>query len=127
MSSRAFMKVTKSGRFRTGGELHRALAQHVGPILRRAGLVLQGGIQDVAPVVTGNLRRTTTTDDPEWRGSVYLVKVGPRAVYARRVNATSRKNRGFVKRGVDASKGKARAELRRGIEGLGLPAIWESQ
>lgn len=100
------------------GELRAAIETVVGPALTRAGLQVQKAEMQQTPVKTGHLRRGWNVVEPAWESSVYRVRVGNAVVYARRVNATSRKNKGFVEAAYRDARGRAESEIRQGIRAL---------
>jgi hypothetical protein len=109
----------KGGRPVTGDRLMSIVAPHV----KRAGLVVQGGVMEASPVKTGHLRRGWTTGEPERTGRVVRVRVGNAVVYARYQNERTR-NRGYVERGVKATIQRATDTLRDGIRG-DMNKLWD--
>ena len=105
------------GRPLRGGDLLHAFERHMDPAMIRAALVLQRAGQRVTPVgTTGNLRRSWAHTQPTWvENRVRRVKLGPGAIYARRVNRVSKKNKGYIERGFGAGKAEALRELNRGV------------
>lgn len=119
MGSKGFSITLKGGRPISGDKLAEIISPHV----KRAGLVVQGGIQTASPVKTGTLRRSWTTGEPEKLGGSVSVKVGTNVVYARRQNEATR-NKGYVKRGIEAVKAEAASTLRDGIRG-DIDKLWD--
>jgi hypothetical protein len=109
----------KGGRPVTGDALMSIIAPHV----KRAGLVVQGGVMEASPVKQGHLRRGWATGEPEKAGRVVRVKVGNSVVYARYQNTRTR-NRGYVERGVKATIQRATDTLRDGIRG-DMDKLWD--
>lgn len=99
------------------------LLSTAGPYVARAALRVQAGVQAESPVVTGTLRRGWTSTPPAWNGTLIRATVGNAVIYTRRVDKTSKKNAGFIKRGFDASKAAAINELQDGVTAL-AKAMW---
>jgi hypothetical protein len=124
MSSEFEMKLGP-GRPITGDKLVAAVERSFDPALKRAALAMQAELQKAAPLgKTGNLRRSAATAPPIWLGRVRRVRVGFGAIYARRVNLTSKKNKGFAQRGFQAGKARAMAELQGGVRAL-VRELWD--
>jgi hypothetical protein len=87
-----------------------------------AALVAQGGVQEASPVKEGTLRRSWTTSPAEQRGSRVVSRVGTNVVYARYQNTRTR-NRGYVKRGIDRVKSRAKQVLAGGMAGV-VEQMW---
>ena len=119
MAGKGFSITLKGGRPISGDKLADLVAPHV----KRAGLVVQGGIQTASPVKTGTLRRSWNTGEPAKVGGSVGVKVGTNIVYARYQNERTR-NKGYVRRGIEAVKEQAAGALRDGIRG-DMSKLWD--
>lgn len=102
--------------FAKDSRMRERLLSALEPSIRRAGLAVQRTIQQDTPVVTGNLRRSWTTSEVAKQGDRAYVQVGTSAVYANRVNQTSRRAKGFIERGVSEGRAEAEKTIRAGIE-----------
>ena len=117
---------TVKGNYKSGAALHGAIQSTVGPALRRAALKIVAAEMAQTPVVTGNLRRGWTAGEPEWEGETLKIKVGNAVIYAKRVNATSHRAKGFVERAFEGSKAEALNLIREGIHQL-KNELWEKE
>lgn len=95
----------------------------LGPPLRRAAYVVQGGVMKASPVLTGTLRRSWTTSPSSVIGVRVVSRVGTSLVYARYQNTRTR-NRGYVKRGIDVAKTRAKQVLQDGMREV-VQGLWE--
>ena len=114
--------VKQRGQAAVGNRLRDLVERHLDPHIKRAGLAVQGGVQESTPVRTGTLRRSMTTGQPVWHGRVRRVQVGTNLVYGPIVNRRGR-SRGYFKRGVDKRAHIARRMLEQGAHALGRE-VW---
>lgn len=114
MSNKNSITITarKKGRFISGSSVGDVCA----PNLVMAALVIEGGIKAASPVLTGTLRRSWTTGQAQKQGNRVVVKVGSAVVYARRVNLTSKANKGYVQAGIAERKAKAIQVFKDGLK-----------
>ncbi len=110
------------GNFLKSEEARSMLREVVGPVVKRAGLVVQAEEQKQSPVRTGNLRRSWAVSEPYIEDDKLMVQVGTAAVYAHRVNAVSRQNAGFIERALEASTERARSVLSDALEAIASKA-----
>ena len=113
----------KAGHFVTGGVLRQVIERRYDPTLNRAGTVMREAIRSVEPVVSGNLRAHTNYSRPVWVGTLRRITLSANTPYARRVNATSHRNRGFWQRGISKGRSATVGELQRGKKAL-ADALW---
>ena len=122
------MSVTvKSGKFKNADDLKASLARRFYPYLMKAREAMQHAMQQTTPVVSGKLRASVTVSRPEWDGNIRLVKVGPHTVYARRVNLTSRRNKGYIKRGEQRGRPAANGHLREGMKAIQPKDVYDKK
>jgi hypothetical protein len=117
---------TVSGNFKSGGALHGAIESAVGGALRRAALRIVAAEMDKTPVVSGNLRRGWAAGEPEWEGETIKIKVGNAVVYAKRVNATSARAKGFVEEAFNEAREEAVNIIKDGVREL-KGQLWEKK
>lgn len=115
----------KKGYLAIDATLKKRVEQHMDRPLERAGLALQGGIQEEAPYISGTLRRSVNTGQPLWRGSIRRVPVGTRLVYAPIVNRRGRRA-GYFKRGIDKRKGPAKQIIQGAAKDF-AKSLWVSE
>jgi hypothetical protein len=125
MGSHFHIKREKWGRFTAGPELKARVEAVFGPYLKRAGLVLVRFAMQNSPVVSGHLRRGWALGEIEWHGSIVKIRVGNAVIYAKRVNDSSRKSKGYVDRGFQDGRAQAEAILREGVKVLSRE-LWKA-
>lgn len=119
------LRLLKSGNFRTEGDLQSYLKDNLGPHIKRAGLAVVRTEMAATPVKSGHLRRGWAVGSLEWRGSILKIQVGNAVVYARRVNATSKKNAGYVERGKEDGRDEAMSIVKAGLKEV-LKGLWKA-
>ena len=114
----------KAGHFKEGADLKRLIEQELDPALIHGAKAMRDAIRSVTPVVSGNLHNRTDITSPEWEHGLRRISVVADTPYARRVNLTSRKNRGYWEKGV--LKGNRATVTNVGQADRGLSAhLWE--
>lgn len=119
------LRLLKSGKFLQGGDLQSYLRDNLGPHIKRAGLQIVKTEMAATPVKSGHLRRGWAIGSLEWRGEVLKVQVGNAVIYARRVNATSKKNAGYVDRGREDGRDEAVNIIKAGLK-QALKGLWKA-
>ncbi len=110
-------KVSK-GNFLRSEEARALLREMAGPVVKRAGLVVQSEEMKQSPVRSGNLRRSWAVSEPYIEDDKLMVRVGTASEYANRVNLTSRQNAGFIERALAASTERAKGVLSEALEAI---------
>lgn len=119
------VRLDRSGQFKTEQALRDALKEKYGPAMIRAAEALREKERQHTPVVSGRLRAGWTVKGmPYWYGGILRIKVANPTVYARRVDATSHVNAGYVARGHEDAIGPVKAILTVAI-GLFKEIVWE--
>jgi hypothetical protein len=98
------MKLTRNGRFKQGDDIRRAFTE-TGAV-QAAGAEAIKAMKGATPKVTGRLAGEwgTTGGGARMQGQTMMVEVVNTAPYARRVDRTSRRNRGYIGRGISAAQ-----------------------
>jgi hypothetical protein len=112
------------GHFRRGAALQQAITPPLRATVEAGQAALLQSLRGVTPVVSGYLKAQWAARSPVWNGLRYIGTVTNEAPYARRVDKTSKRNRGYIARGLAAGTPSARRLLREGAIQL-APVLWE--
>jgi hypothetical protein len=107
MGRKSFQMKMKGGRPRVGADL-RAAFERTQTVEKGAGIVLRA-MKAETPVVKGRLKGGWAVGQGggNWQGSTLLETVVNPTPYARRVDRTSRRNAGYIQRGIERAKQEA--------------------
>lgn len=124
--ARFHIKREKWGGWAEQRELHSIVETIFGPYLRRAGLAIVRTEMQHTPVVSGHLRRGWALGEIKWEGKLIKIRIGNAVIYARRVNRTSTKSKGYVEKGLEDGRADAERIMREGLKAL-APALWRAK
>ena len=113
----------QNGYFPEFMQLRQLVETVFGPFLKKAGLAIVKTEMKNTPKVSGHLRRGWALEQIEWKGNLVKITAGNAVIYARRVNKTSRKNKGYVERGLNDGRSQALDLLKQGARAL-APHLW---
>lgn len=115
------------GHFRRGAALAQAAAPVMQPAVADAAAVLRDQLKRHTPQITGHLAGGWTAGPALLQGGTtnrFVSTIYNLVPYLRRVNLTSKKNRGFVERALAGAVPAARQRVKRGTLRI-APVLWE--
>lgn len=96
--------------------------QLLAPPVTRAAMVVQGGVMEASPKREGTLQKSWNTRPATVERVRIVSRVGTKTIYARYQDRRTR-NKGYVRRGINAAKARALQVLRQGIREA-IPQMW---